>query len=67
MDQVKDHVLPNQSTSFWIAQRFRENLEFVKKDDIVISIGFYQNKILKIISIGIKYSLITIICFEFNY
>ena len=43
MDQVKDHVLPNQNTSFWIAQRFRENLEFVKKDDIVISIGFDQN------------------------
>ncbi len=43
MDEVKDNVLPHQNTCFMILQRFRDNLEFIKKDDIVISIGFDQN------------------------
>ena len=43
VDEVKDNVLPHQNTCFMILQRFRDNLEFIKKDDIVISIGFDQN------------------------
>ena len=37
--QIKDKVKSNQSTCFWCLQRFRENLNFLKKDDISISIG----------------------------
>ena len=43
LDQIKDNVLPNQNTSFWIVQRFRDNMDFIKKEDIVITIGFDQS------------------------
>ena len=40
VDMIRDLVRPNEITNFWTAQRLRDNLDFIKKDDIVISIGF---------------------------
>ena len=38
--KINDSVEPGQATGFWNMQRFRENLKFISKDDIIISIGF---------------------------
>ena len=40
LSKIHDYVEPSQVTSFWNLQRFKEELKFVSKDDIIISIGF---------------------------
>ena len=40
MNKVHDTVEPNGMKCFLNLQRFRDDLTFVKRDDVVISIGF---------------------------
>ena len=40
MGKIHDSVEPRHVTCFWNLQRFKEDLKFVSKDDIIISIGF---------------------------
>ena len=43
MKKVHDTVEPNGMKCFLNLQRFRDDLTFVKRDDVVISIGFDGN------------------------
>ena len=40
MKVIKDQTKPHQITNFWNMQRFKDELKFVKEDDIMVTIEF---------------------------
>ena len=38
--KINDEIRPGKITCFWNLQRFKEELKFVSKEDIIINIDF---------------------------